>query len=77
MTTATENSEVKQTFAQKLLTAGQGRTTTFLIAYFVVGLVLQCVHKLDATFITFMTVHMGYVIGHSIKEDYFKNGLSQ
>lgn len=46
-----------------------GRTTTFCVLFFVGGNVLHWFHRLDSTYITFMTVLMGFVIGHSIKED--------
>ena len=47
----------------------QGRTTTFCVGFFLAGNVMHWVHRLDSTYITFMTVLMGFVIGHSIKED--------
>lgn len=56
-------------FIDRLISILQGRTTTFLVAFFLSGNVLHCVHRLDSTYITFMGVLMGYVLGHSIKED--------
>jgi hypothetical protein len=47
----------------------QGRTTAFCVMFFVTGNVLQLMHKLDLTYVTFMTALLGAVIGHSIKED--------
>ena len=47
----------------------QGRTTTFLLLFFVVGNVLQFLGKLNLTYVTFFTAFMGAVIGHSLKED--------
>lgn len=58
---------------QKILNALQGRTTAFLIFFTVVGTVLQIVHRLDGTYIAFIGTIMGFVLGHSVKEDYFGN----
>ena len=56
----------------------KGRTTTFLCGFFVAGHVLQALHKLDATYIAYMTAFMGFVLGHSVKEGIeAKNGGSQ
>ena len=49
----------------------QGRTTGWLISFFIAGNAFHVLHRLDATYITFMTTFMGFVLGHSIKEDYF------
>jgi hypothetical protein len=56
----------------KLFSALSGRTTTFSAAFFVIGNVLHWLHRLDATYISYMGVLMGFVIGHSIKEDITK-----
>lgn len=60
-------------FISKIITAIinalQGRTTTFLAGFFICGNILHWFHRLDATYITFLTVLMGYVLGHSIKDD--------
>lgn len=50
----------------------RGRTTTFALFFAFAGTGLQCVHRLDATYITFMTTLMTFVVGHSIKEDVVK-----
>jgi hypothetical protein len=55
----------------KLFAWLQGRTTGFLIGFFTIGNVLQWLHRLDASYISFMVAFMGCVVGHSIKEDYF------
>ncbi len=47
----------------------QGKTTMFLIAFFGMGHVMAWLGKLDASYITFMTVLMGYVVGKSYKDD--------
>lgn len=44
----------------------QGRTTTFLVMFFVIGNILVFIGKVD--FILFFTAFMTAVIGHSIKE---------
>lgn len=55
----------------KLTQFCQGRHTTFAILFSIVGSVFQWFHKLDATYVSFVTVMMGYILGHSVKEDYF------
>lgn len=47
----------------------QGRHTAFATAFFIMGNALQWCHRLDATWIAFMTALMGFVLGHSYKED--------
>lgn len=54
---------------KKITDTLQGRTTTFLIMFFIVGNVLQFRGKLDLTYIAFFTAFMTAVIGHSLKED--------
>ena len=56
---------------QKIMTALAGRTTAFLAAFFVTGHVMHVLHRLDGTYITFMVSLMGFVLGHSLKEDVF------
>jgi hypothetical protein len=46
-----------------------GRTTTFLVFFTLAGTTLHIWHRLDGTYIGFVTVIMGFVLGHSIKED--------
>jgi hypothetical protein len=46
-----------------------GRTTTFLAFFTLMGTAMHWAHRLDGTYIGFMTVTMGFVLGHSIKED--------
>lgn len=53
----------------KLFKWAQGRTTGFCIAFFLTGTLLQVFHRLDASYVSFMAVLLGAVIGHSIKED--------
>jgi len=50
----------------------QGRHTTFVAFFAVVGTALQYFHRLDSTYIAFMTSLMGFVLGHSIKEDHYE-----
>lgn len=54
--------------------AAHGRHTLFAGAFFAVGTVFHWYHRLDATFIGFMATLMGFVFGHSVKEDYFAQG---
>jgi hypothetical protein len=55
---------------QKLTAWCNGRTTTFCIGFFVAGNVLHALHRLDGTYIGFMSTLMGFVVAHSVKEDY-------
>lgn len=48
-----------------------GRTTSFLIAFFIGGHVFHILGKLDGNYVAFMTAFMAIVVGHSVKEDYF------
>ncbi len=48
-----------------------GRHTAAIMAFFITGNVLQYTHRLDANYIYYMTVLMGFVLGHSVKEDIF------
>jgi hypothetical protein len=52
----------------KVTSALQGRHTSFVAAFFVVGNVLHWLHRLDGTYIAFMSSLMGFVLGHSVKE---------
>lgn len=63
--------EVKPSLPIRIANWMQGRTTGWLVSFFISGNVFHIYHRLDATYITFMTTFMGFVIGHSIKEDYF------
>lgn len=47
----------------------QGRTTTFVVFFALIGTIFQWLHRLDMTYIAFMTALMGFVVGHSYKED--------
>jgi hypothetical protein len=59
---------------QKIMCALAGRTTAFCVAFFVTGNVMHALHRLDGTYIAFMGALMGFVLGHSVKEDYFSSG---
>jgi hypothetical protein len=48
-----------------------GRHTAAILAFFVTGNVFHYLHRLDGIYINFMTVLMGFILGHSVKEDYF------
>ena len=45
------------------------RTTMFCCAFFVTGHVMHLIHRLDATYITFMATLMGFIVGHSVSEN--------
>lgn len=49
--------------------AAHGRHTMFCFGFFIAGNVLHWVHRLDGTYIAFMGTLMGFVLGHSVKED--------
>ena len=53
----------------KIFDALAGRTTSFCLLFFVSGNVLHLLHRLDPTYLTYMGLLMGFVIGHSVKED--------
>lgn len=42
------------------------RSTIFCVLFFAAGNVMHYFHRLDANYITFMGVLLGYVVGHSI-----------
>ncbi len=61
---------------EKFFSKLKGRTTTFCVMFFISGNVLQWLHRLDATYIAFMGTLLGAIIGHSVKEDWFKNAAA-
>lgn len=56
---------------QKIANFFSGKSTFFILGFFITGNVLHWLHRLDATYITFMATLLGFVVGHSVKEDYF------
>lgn len=54
----------------------QGKSTMFFVGFFITGNILQYLNKLDATWITFMTALLGYVVGHSFKEDKHEQNMA-
>lgn len=54
----------------KLVAKLQGRTTAFLLGFFVTGHIMHFIHRLDGTYIAYMGTLMGFVLGHSIKDDH-------
>lgn len=56
--------------ASGAIDAAHGRHTLFAFAFFVTGNVFFWLHRLDGTYIAFMGTLMGFVLGHSIKEDF-------
>jgi hypothetical protein len=57
---------------KRVLTWTQGRTTAFCTAFFVSGNVFAWYGKLTLVYVSFMGTLLGAVLGHSVKEDYFK-----
>jgi hypothetical protein len=54
----------------------QGRTTMFLVAFFGMGHALAFLHRLDTTYITFLTVFMGYVVGKGYSDDKHEQNMA-
>ena len=61
--------EVAPSGQTRLFTWLAGRTTSFLAFFALMGTAMHWAHRLDPTYITFIGVIMGFVLGHSIKED--------
>jgi hypothetical protein len=57
---------------QKLFNYCQGRHTFFALFFALSGVGLQWFHRLDATFVAYMTALMGMVLGHSMQENHFE-----
>jgi hypothetical protein len=55
--------------AHNVLQITQGRTTAFLIGFFISGNAMAWTGKLTTVYIGFMATLGGLVLGHSIKED--------
>lgn len=49
----------------------RGKHATAVAFFASAGTAFQYFHKLDATYISFVTLMMSFVLGHSIKDDYF------
>jgi hypothetical protein len=47
----------------------QGRTTFFLVAWFIAGMAFHVFHMLDSIFISFFVLHMGFCLGKSVQDD--------
>jgi hypothetical protein len=54
----------------------QGKSTGFFVAFFVTGTGMHIAHRLDSTFITFMTALLGFVVGHSYKDDKHEQAMA-
>lgn len=55
--------------AHKVLQITHGRTTSFFLAFFVAGNLMNWFGKLSPTYVAFMGTLGGLVLAHSIKED--------
>lgn len=49
----------------------EGRHTAFCVGFFVMGNVMHFMHRLDATYLSFLGILMGFVLGHATQENYF------
>jgi hypothetical protein len=56
--------------AHKILQITHGRTTAFLIAFFIAGHVMAFRHLLTPVYVGYMGTLGSLVLGHSIKEDW-------
>lgn len=54
---------------KELMNRLTARTTLFCGAFFVSGHILHLMHRLDATYITFMGTLLGFIVGHSVSEN--------
>ena len=61
-----------ESMIKKILTWSQGRHTAFAVFFAGMGTILAWFHRLDGTYIGLVTALQGYVMLHSVKEDYFK-----
>lgn len=57
-----------------ITTAFQGRSTLFAVFFALTAFLLAMLGKLTDQYVHCMFAIQGYVLGHSIKEDYFKTG---
>jgi hypothetical protein len=56
---------------QKIFTWANGRSTAFAAFFTGFGSLLAWFNKLTPTYIALVTAIQGYVVLHSVKEDYF------
>jgi hypothetical protein len=49
----------------------QGRHTFFTIAFFISGNAMHWFHRLDGTYIGYMTALMTFIFGHAVQENMF------
>lgn len=59
---------------QKIFKYCQGRHTAFVFAFFLSGNVLHWFHRLDATYIGYMSALMTFVFGHALQENMVGKG---
>lgn len=56
----------------RIFAACEGRHTAFVVFFAIAGNIMHWFHRLDGTYISYMTVLMGFIAGHSVQENYFK-----
>jgi hypothetical protein len=63
----------------KIFAACQGRHTAFTVSFFIIGNILHWFHKLDGTYIGFMSTLMAFVLGHSVSQSqiFVKSGTEE
>ena len=59
------------TLIKKVLSLSQGRSTFFALFFMVFGSLLAWFGKLTMTYVSLATALQGYVVIHSVKDDYF------
>lgn len=57
------------TGGNQIFNALQGRTTTFLAFFTLMGTIMHWFHRLDSTYMSFVGIVMGFVLAHSVKDD--------
>ena len=60
-----------QQYSGRLTKICQGRSTMFFTGFFVVGTISHFLRRLDQTYILYMGTLLSYIVGHSVKDDYF------
>jgi len=55
----------------KIVDAVRGRTTFFIVLFTIAGHAMAWFHRLTPEYVGFMATIMSFVLGHSIKCDYF------
>lgn len=60
-----------------LVNVCKGRHTFFAFCFFISGHIMHLAGKLNHTYIEYMAAMMTFILGHSIKQDYFENKAAE